>query len=144
MNTLLDESDHKIMLLLQARGRIPVAQISKEISMSQPAVKERILKLEERGFITGYTVRFDLSRLGRGTTAFIMMKTEHCQELVDYCGQAAEVTELHRISGEYNYMIKVQTASIEQLADFQDSLARMGSSKSMISMKTILEDRVLL
>ncbi|MNI75497.1 AsnC family protein [compost metagenome] len=55
-----------------------------------------------------------------------------------------EVTDLFRISGEYNYLIKVQTASIEELAEFQDSLIKFGPSKSHISLKNILENRVLL
>ncbi|MFD1776421.1 EamA family transporter [Paenibacillus rhizophilus] len=50
----------------------------------------------------------------------------------------------YRINGEYNYLIKVQAASIEELAEFQDSLVKLGPSKSHISMKNILENRVLL
>ncbi len=121
-----------------------ISQISKEVSMSQPSVKERIIKLEEKNIISGYTTVFNLRDLNRGTTTFILLKTEHCQEIVDFCKDAREVTDLFRISGEYNYLIKVQTASIEELAEFQDSLIKLGPSKSHISLKSILEHRVLL
>ncbi|ETT50079.1 Lrp/AsnC family transcriptional regulator [Paenibacillus sp. FSL R7-0313] len=144
MEHIIDEIDQQIMRLLQHHARIPVAQISKEINMSQPSVKERILKLEERGVITGYSTIYNLARLNRGTTTFILLKTEHCDELVQFCEQAIEVTDVYRISGEYNYLIKVQTASIEELAEFQDSLVKLGPSKSHISMKNIMENRVLL
>lgn len=110
----------------------------------EPAVKERIMKLEEKGFITGYRTEFNLQRLERGTTSFILMKTEQCQALADFCEQAPEVTDLHRISGEFNYLIKVKTTSVEELADFQDSIASMGPSKSLISLKNLLENRVVL
>ncbi|MGW9526989.1 Lrp/AsnC family transcriptional regulator [Paenibacillus terrae] len=140
----MDDIDHKIMQLLQHDARITISQISKEISMSQPSVKERIIKLEDKGIITGYSTVFNLRELNRGTTTFILLKTEHCQELVDFCKDAKEVTDLFRISGEFNYLIKVQTASVEEIAEFQDSLVKLGPSKSHICIKSILENRVLL
>ncbi|MGG1616083.1 Lrp/AsnC family transcriptional regulator [Paenibacillus sp. NRS-1781] len=144
MHHHIDDIDHKIMQLLQHDARISISQISKEISMSQPSVKERMIKLEDRGIISGYSTVFNLRELNRGTTTFILLKTEHCQELVDFCREAKEVTDLFRISGEFNYLIKVQTASVEEIAGFQDSLVKFGPSKSHICMKNILENRVFL
>ncbi|GAV14876.1 Lrp/AsnC family transcriptional regulator [Paenibacillus sp. NAIST15-1] len=144
MENGFDDIDQKIMQLLQHNARMSISQISKEVSMSQPSVKERMIKLEEKNIISGYTAKFNLRNLNRGTTTFILLKTERCQEVVDFCENAKEVTDLYRISGEYNYLIKVQTASIEELAQFQDDLAKIGVSKSHISMKNILENRVLL
>jgi Lrp/AsnC family transcriptional regulator, leucine-responsive regulatory protein len=144
MESPIDDNDRKIMKLLQHQARMPISQISKMVAMSQPAVKERIMKLEEKDYISGYRTEFNLQRLERGTTSFILMKTEQCQALVEFCEQAPEVTDLHRISGEFNYLIKVKTASVEELADFQDSIAGMGPSKSLISLKNLLENRVVL
>ena len=144
MEHLMDDIDKKIMQLLQYNARMPISQISKEVSMSQPSVKERIIKLEERNIISGYHTAFNLRDLNRGTTTFILIKTEHCQDLTDFCNDAMEVTDLFRISGEYNYLIKVQTSTIEALAEFQDHLIKFGPSKSHISLKNILENRVIL
>lgn len=144
MGYVIDEIDQQIMRLLQHHARMSVVQISKEVNMSQPSVKERILKLEENGIISEYSTIYDLEQLNRGTTTFILLKTEQCEEFVHFCQQAVEVTDLYRISGEYNYLIKVQTATIEELAKFQESLVKLGPSKSHISMKNIMEHRVLL
>ncbi|WP_028550218.1 Lrp/AsnC family transcriptional regulator [Paenibacillus sp. UNC451MF] len=144
MNDLIDQIDIKIMKLLQHNSRMPVSQISKQISMSQPSVKERILKLEDKKVISEYRTVFNLQELNKGTTSFILFKTEQCQALVEFCKEAREVTDLFRISGEFNYLIKVQTASVEELADFQDLLAQFGPSKSHICLRNILENRVLL
>ncbi|MGP7816578.1 Lrp/AsnC family transcriptional regulator [Niallia sp. 01092] len=140
----IDDIDKKIMELLQHNARMPISEISKQISMSQPSVKERILKLEDKKIISEYSTVFNLRELNRGTTSFILLKTEHCQALVDFCKEAREVTDLFRISGEFNYLLKVQTASVEELAAFQDSLVQLGHSKSHICLKNILENRVLL
>ncbi|MCP3777993.1 Lrp/AsnC ligand binding domain-containing protein [Paenibacillus sp. MZ03-122A] len=64
--------------------------------------------------------------------------------MVEFCREAKEATDLFRISGEFNYLIKIQTASVEEIAELQDSLVKLGHSKSHICMKNILENRVLL
>ncbi|UUZ84194.1 Lrp/AsnC family transcriptional regulator [Paenibacillus sp. P26] len=144
MSDNIDDIDKQIMQSLQQNGRMAVSQISKQISMSQPSVKERITKLEEKKVIAGYSAVFNLREMDRGTTSFILVKTEQCQEIIDFCREAREVTDLYRISGDFNYLLKVQTSSVEELAEFQDSLARLGPSKSLISLKNILENRIVL
>lgn len=144
MEDWMDETDYHIMRLLQHNARISISQISKEVSMSQPSVRERIKRLEEKGIIVGYTATYRHQALGRGTTAFFLIKTEQCQALVDFCERTPVVTDMYRISGEYNYMIKVQTATIEDIGQFQDSIIKFGPSKSLISLKNLIENRILL
>lgn len=55
MEHLMDEIDKKIMALLQYNARMSISQISKEVSMSQPSVKERMIKLEEKTSYLGIT-----------------------------------------------------------------------------------------
>ncbi|MED3804938.1 Lrp/AsnC family transcriptional regulator [Lysinibacillus xylanilyticus] len=144
MEHWMDETDYHILGLLQQNARISISQISKEVSMSQPSVRERIKRLEEKDIISGYTATFRHQALGRGTTAFFLIKTEQCQALVDFCERNPVVTDMFRISGEYNYMIKIQTASIEEVGQFQDSIIKFGPSKSLISLKNLIENRILL
>jgi len=144
MEQWMDETDYHIMRLLQQNARISISQISKEVSMSQPSVRERIKRLEEKDIISGYTTTYRHQALGRGTTAFFLIKTEQCQELVDFCEQTPVVTDMFRSSGEYNYMIKVQTAPIENIGQFQDSIIKFGPSKSLISLKNLIENRLIL
>ncbi|MCU6709166.1 Lrp/AsnC family transcriptional regulator [Paenibacillus sp. J5C_2022] len=140
----LDDTDMKILKLLQENARMPVSRISRQVAMSQPSVKERIIKLEESGVITGYYTSLDPARLDRGVSAFLLFKTEKCQAFLTYCETAPEVCELHRTSGDFNYMLKVQTSSIEALTAFQESLLPFGSSKSLVSLKTPIAHRLLL
>jgi len=141
MPSSIDEMDLKIMQKLQQHGRITAAQLSKELNLSAPSIRERIIRLEEEGVITGYSAIFNWAKLDRSMTTFIMVKTERDQEIADFCEQAVEVTDMHRISGEFNYMIKVQTSSMQELASLQERLVQLGPSKSHVSMKTLIEDR---
>ena len=63
--------------MLQRDGRATQLEISRAVGLSQPAVAERIRKLEERGVITGYTARVDATKLGKDITAFIGVSIEH-------------------------------------------------------------------
>ena len=140
----MDQIDHKILALLRDNARMTISEMSRVIAMSQPAVTERMRKLEEQGVITGYRADVSLPKLGKYTTAFIMFKSNNCKEFEAFCEAAPEIVDFYRTSGEYNYLIKVQTASVEELAEFQDSLVKLGPSKSHISLKNILEHRIIL
>ena len=61
----LDEIDHKIMNLLYENARISVSEIGRIISMTQPAVKERINKLEDQGVIAAYRTKFEPSKINK-------------------------------------------------------------------------------
>jgi DNA-binding Lrp family transcriptional regulator len=53
----LDDVDRQILRELQDDGRISLAELSRRVSLSAPAVSERIRRLQDAGVITGYTAR---------------------------------------------------------------------------------------
>ncbi|MFN8164323.1 MAG: AsnC family transcriptional regulator [Solirubrobacterales bacterium] len=66
----LDGTDLEIVDLLVRDGRRTLADIGAEVTLSAPAVKRRIARLEELGVITGYTAKIDHAKLGRPIEAF--------------------------------------------------------------------------
>ena len=52
----MDELDRKILRLLSADGRMTVKDIARQVSLTSPAVSERIRRMEKTGVIAGYTV----------------------------------------------------------------------------------------
>ncbi|REE91572.1 winged helix-turn-helix DNA-binding protein [Paenibacillus taihuensis] len=50
----MEDLDKQILLLLQEQGRISMTDLGKTVSLSQPAVTERVRKLEEKGIINQY------------------------------------------------------------------------------------------
>jgi len=63
--------------LLQRNARKTQSEIARDVGLSQPAVADRIRKLEERGVVQGYVARVDASELGIDITAFIGVGIEH-------------------------------------------------------------------
>ena len=61
---LLDEINLRLLKELQANGRLTVAELGRRISMSAPAVAERVQRLERAGVITGYHAEVDPAAIG--------------------------------------------------------------------------------
>lgn len=114
----MDTLDYRIVDMLQRDGRATQLEISREIGLSQPAVAERIRKLEERGVITGYTARVDAGKLGKDITAFIGVNIEHPKYFEGFAKKVMalpEVLEAHRVAGQDSYILKVRTANTKSL-----------------------------
>ena len=70
----LDGTDSEIIALLIADARASLADIGRKVSLSPPAVKRRIDRLEALGVITGYTTLVDHAKLGRPLEAFVELR----------------------------------------------------------------------
>ncbi|MEZ4301801.1 MAG: Lrp/AsnC family transcriptional regulator [Polyangiaceae bacterium] len=116
----MDAVDHRLVQLLQADGRATQLELAREVGLSQPAVAERIRKLEERGVLLGYTARVDAGALGKDITAFIGVTIEHPRYFDGFARKVLElsdVLECHRVAGEDSYLLKVKTTNTRALDD---------------------------
>ena len=114
----MDALDHQIVDLLQRNGRATQLELSRAVGLSQPAVAERIRKLEERGVITGYTARVDAAKLGKDITAFIGLSIEHPKYFEGFARKVQslpDVLECHRVAGQDSYILKVKTENTKTL-----------------------------
>lgn len=123
----LDTIDYKLLDLLQRNARITQLEMAAAVGLSQPAVAERMRKLEQEGLITGYTARVDGRKLGKDITAFIGVRIEHPK----YNGRFAkeilalhDVLECHRITGPDSYLLKVVTEDTQSLDRLISDLLR--------------------
>ena len=88
------------------------------VGLSQPAVAERIRKLEQQGIISGFTALIDARKLGLDVTAFIGVGIEHPKYNVRFSKEIhalPEVLECHHVTGADSYLLKIKTESTESL-----------------------------
>lgn len=114
----MDAIDTQLLELLQADGRRTQLELAREVGLSQPAVAERIRKLEARGVIRGYAAQVDATRLGKDITAFIGVSIEHPKYFEGFAKKVLslpDVLEAHRVAGEDSYLLKVRTDNTRTL-----------------------------
>lgn len=117
----LDRTDHAILALLQADGRMTHAAIAEQIHLSPSACLRRVKRLEEVGVISGYHARLDRDLLGVGTTVFVEISLDGQQEnqLDEFEAAVLQVPEIlscHLMAGDADYLLQVVAADV---ADYE-------------------------
>ena len=119
---MLDEKDAKILELLQQDGRMTNVELARVVELTPSAMLERVRKLEERGFIKGYTALLDPHELGLGLLAFVFMRVDDRDDIIGSAESTAEalaalpsVLELHHLAGEDCFLLKVRARDTDDL-----------------------------
>ena len=114
----LDRIDRTILDTLQKDGRISNVELAKRVNLSPSPCIDRVRKLEQEGFISGYGAKLSASKLGLGTAAFIQVTLDRTTGAIfdqfrDAVVQIAEVAECHMVAGGFDYLLKLRLSSME-------------------------------
>jgi Lrp/AsnC family transcriptional regulator len=114
----MDKLDRKILELLQHNGELTATDIADRVGLSKAPCWRRIKKLQEEGVIKRTVALLDARTLNVGTTVFVMLKTaKHNQAWFDkFVGAVRdipEVTEIHRMSGDVDYLMRIVVPDID-------------------------------
>ncbi len=143
---MIDETDRRILELLQENARVSAAEISRTIELAQSAVHQRIRKLEESGVILGYETRVNPRVVGRGLASFVRVQTGEsavASEITAALVAIPDVQEVHRVVGEDCFFVKVRVEGPEALARLLDEeiqrVPGVASTKTTIVLTTSKE-----
>src|SRR6185312_11256420 len=114
----MDKIDRRILELLQQDGALTAAEIADRVGLSKAPCWRRIKKLQEDGVLKQTVALLDAHSINVGTTVFVMLKTaRHNQEWFDKFVAAVrdipEVTEIHRMSGDVDYLMRIVVPDID-------------------------------
>lgn len=117
---MLDEKDSSILGKLIEDSRKTTKAIARELDIPRATVHDRIVKMEQKGVIRKFTAVPDYSKLGMGVSAFILVQFEpeggmSQRETADEIATIPGIYEVHMISGEYDMLLKVRGASMEEI-----------------------------
>jgi Lrp/AsnC family leucine-responsive transcriptional regulator len=141
---LLDETNRRILEELTADARLSVAELGRRISLSAPAVADRVRRLEQAGVILGYRAELDPRALGFPIAAVIRVRPAMRQlhKIPEIARESPEVVECHRITGEDCYLLHVRLRAIEDLEDVLDRFALFGQTTTSIVHSTPVARRM--
>lgn len=144
MKLELDVMDAKILDILQGDARVTMAEIGRRIHLSQPAVTERVRRMEAAQVITGYHAHVNAEALGYGITAFVRVASRSSDiPVVKIAEQVPEVIECHAITGEDCVVVKVVASSVKELERVISSLARCGVTSTSLILSSSIERRAI-
>lgn len=114
----MDKLDRRILDLLQKDGALAAAEIAERVGLSKVPCWRRIQRLQEEGVIRQTVALLDAKALNVGTTVFVMMKTaNHSAAWFERFQKAVrdipEITEIYRMSGEVDYLMRIVVPDIE-------------------------------
>jgi len=123
MNISLDESDRKILTLIQNDATLTHQDIAEKSGVSATSVWRRIKNLEEVGVIKGQVALLDTKKIGMQVCALINLRLlRHGEdtrvEFEDFIASRPEVMECYAVVGNYDYMLVVQVPAVEAYEAF--------------------------
>jgi Lrp/AsnC family leucine-responsive transcriptional regulator len=140
---LADERNLALIRLLQAEPRLGVAELARRIGMSAPAVRERLLRLEEAGVIRGWRLELEPAALGYPLTVFVRIRPMpgRLPKIAELAQAMPQVAECHRITGEDCFILKVHVEAIETLDRLLDRFLAHGQTTTSIVQSTPVPPR---
>ena len=115
----LDRIDIRILHELQRNGRVTNVELADLVHLSPSPCLMRVKKLQQAGYITGYSAQIDLAKLGPTLTVFteVTLKNHRPMDFARFqeaLVKVEECIECHLISGGYDYLLKFVTAGISE------------------------------
>jgi Lrp/AsnC family transcriptional regulator len=113
----MDRIDRKILALLQVDSSLTAEEVGEKVGLSKAPCWRRIQRLTETGVIQRTVALLDPKRVNLKTTVFVMIKTaSHSTAWIEGFAKAVqripEVTELHRMSGDVDYLLRIVVPDI--------------------------------
>ncbi|MEK4059180.1 MULTISPECIES: Lrp/AsnC family transcriptional regulator [Paenibacillus] len=140
----MDHVDKQILFHLQSQARISMTELGKNVGLSQPAVTERVKRMEEKGIISEYRTIISPEKIGKQAAAYILFHSRDCNAFLDFCRAAPDVVECYRISGEHNYLLKVISDSTRALEEFGNQCDKYGTYTILIVMSSPIDHKFLI
>lgn len=141
----LDETDKKILRLLQNDSKMSVKDIGERVNLSSTPVFQRIKRLEKVGVIESYGVAINADKMGPRTLVFmeVNLKIHNQGELEDFertMNRMDEVLACYHITGKYDYLLKISIKDMSEYRQFiMDKFSKIKNVDSLTSSITLKE-----
>jgi len=141
---MIDDTDRKILRLLQDNARISNAEIARHVELAPSAILKRIRRLEDDKVIMGYETRVDRHKVGLDISSFVFISTGEKPGTLETGRKIAalpEVQDVHFTAGDFYYIAKISTRNSREYGEFIKKLGQLGivDCKTTLILDTIKE-----
>ncbi|GEP25263.1 MAG: Lrp/AsnC family transcriptional regulator [Lentilactobacillus diolivorans] len=140
---MVDKNDEKILNLIQTDGRLSVKRIGQALSLSGPAISQRLANLKDEGIIRGYRADIDLNKLDLSVRAFVQVDVspDKKSRFYEFVKPISNVLECNVVTGPYSMLLKVAFQVPEELDDLINKLQRFGKTNTLMVFSTPVRQR---
>lgn len=148
----LDDTDRRILRVLQKRGRISNAELSDAVHLSQSSCHRRVQRMEKAGYIRDYVALLDARRMGKNATIFVEITlSAQADEVLEAFETAVarvpDVLECHLMAGTADYILKVVAEDTEDFArihrQYLTRLPGVAQMQSSFALRTVFKTTAL-
>lgn len=136
LNIEIDAYDTRILAELQADARLSMAALGRRVHLSQPAVTERVRKLETAGVITGYHASVDPSKLGYGIRAIVRVGRCDYPEVLRRIELLPEVRTAYNVTGEDSWVMEIAVKDVQHLDAVLWNLSDLTETSTAVILRT--------
>ncbi|RRD80782.1 AsnC family transcriptional regulator [Alloprevotella sp. OH1205_COT-284] len=137
-----DLLDRKILKVISVDARRSFKEIAGQCGVSRAAIHQRVVRMVEKGTITGSGYQVSPKYLGFGTCTYIGIKLERgsmYNDAVEELTNIPEIVECHFTTGPYTMLVKLYSRDNEHLKDLLNSriqqIPGVTSTETMISLE---------
>lgn len=148
----LDETDRRILRVLQREGRITNAELAEKVHLSASACHRRVARLEAEGVIREYVALLDPRKVDRRSTVFVEISLSGQSDalLAEFeraVARIPDVLECHLMAGTADYLLKVVAEDTDDFARIhRQHLARLpgvARLQSSFALRTVFKTTAL-
>ncbi len=148
----LDQTDRRILTVLQKQGRISNADLSEAVNLSQSACHRRVHRLEQEGYIRDYVALLDARKMAVATTVFVEISLSgQAEDVLEAFEKAVaripDVLECHLMAGSADYLLKVVAENTDDFArihrQYLSRLPGVVRMQSSFALRTVFKTTAL-
>ncbi len=144
----LDETDVKILELLQKNARIPNTELADAVNLTPAPCLRRVKRLEQDGYILGYHAALAPDKLEGGLLVLVMVTLDRqtkagYEHFAQQMRQHPQVLECHLLLGDRDFLLKVRVKDLQTYQQFYlrelTNLEGIRNINSMIVVDAVFE-----
>jgi Lrp/AsnC family leucine-responsive transcriptional regulator len=139
-----DAYDRRILAELQTDARLSMAELGRRVHLSQPAVTERVRKLEAAGVISGYRAELNLAALGYGIRAIVRVGRTDYAAMLRLLQALPEVVQAYNVTGEHSWVVEIAVTDVAHLDAVVSRFCALSDTATSIILKAPLAPRPIM
>ncbi len=118
--------EKRILIHLLENGNQPISQIAKNVGATRQTVAKKLERMHNSGLMTSFVPKLEPEKFGLSIQAYIFMREDPRKDIrkrnEEVIKGFPQVSEFHRIFGEYSSIIKVLVKDNKELTEFVKNL----------------------